>query len=48
LRYTKNPEGSYYLYPQLIDAGLKIMVYTGDQDAMVPITGTKKWITQLK
>ena len=47
LNYTINPEGSYYLYPRLIKSGLKIMVYSGDADAIVPITGTVFWVRQL-
>lgn len=44
LNYTVNPEGSYYIYPILIKAGLKVLVYSGDADAIVPITGTVAWI----
>ena len=46
LDYTINPEGSYYLYNGLIKAGLKVLVYSGDADAMVPITGTKFWLRE--
>ena len=46
--YTEFPEGSYYLYPNLLKSGLKIWIYSGDVDANVPITGTLTWITQLK
>jgi serine carboxypeptidase-like clade 2 len=47
LNYTVNPEGSYYIYPILIKAGLKVMVYSGDADAIVPITGTVAWIKEI-
>lgn len=46
LNYTINPEASYYLYSQLRKAGLKILIYSGDADGMVPITGTKFWLAQ--
>lgn len=39
-----NPEASYYAYPILMKAGVKVMVYSGDADAIVPITGTVAWI----
>ena len=33
LDYKIDPRGSYYLYPELIKAGLKILIYSGDVDA---------------
>ncbi|PRW44859.1 Serine carboxypeptidase 24 isoform B [Chlorella sorokiniana] len=35
------------LYRELIDAGLKILVYSGDVDAIVPVIGTRNWIREL-
>ncbi|CAG9316598.1 unnamed protein product [Blepharisma stoltei] len=39
--------GSYYVYPYLIRAGLRIMVYSGDVDGSVPFIGTRDWINSL-
>lgn len=39
--------GSLYTYPILINAGLRIWVYSGDVDGSVPFTGTRKWIKKL-
>ncbi|XP_024518303.1 serine carboxypeptidase II-1 isoform X3 [Selaginella moellendorffii] len=36
------------IYKELIKAGLRIWVYSGDEDAMVPVTGTRYWIRSLK
>jgi serine carboxypeptidase-like clade I len=40
--------GSYFLYPKIISAGIKILVYSGDTDGAVPFNGTQKWISNLK
>ena len=45
-----NPDyvhGSYYTYPNLINAGLNIMIYSGDTDGAVPTIGTRMWINKL-
>jgi serine carboxypeptidase-like clade 2 len=47
-RYKKNPSQSFPLYPELIKAGIRIWVVSGDHDADVPITGTLKWLTRLR
>lgn len=39
--------GSLYAYPFLIDAGLKILIYSGDVDGSVPTIGTREWIAKL-
>jgi len=43
LNYTPF-NGSYYLYPTLIEKGYRIWVYSGDTDGAVPITGTIYWL----
>lgn len=35
------------LYEELIDMGLRILVYSGDIDAIVPIIGTRRWLETL-
>lgn len=39
--------GSYYTYPDLINAGLDILIYSGDTDGAVPLIGTQDWIRNL-
>ncbi len=34
-------------YKELLDSGIKMLVYTGDVDAIVPIIGTRQWIESL-
>ena len=46
-RYQRDENKSYHLYPKLIKAGLKILIYSGDTDAAVPVIGTQIWITYL-
>ena len=47
-RYISLPEGSVWTYPTLIKEGLRILVYSGDTDAIVPFNGNQKWIQNLK
>ena len=47
LNYTSLPQASFWAYPDLIAAGLKIMIYSGDVDGSVPFIGTRKWISML-
>ena len=39
--------GSLYTYPDLINAGLNILIYSGDTDGAVPLIGTRDWIRKL-
>lgn len=40
-------EGSYNLYPELINAGLKIVILSGDTDSYVSPNSLSAWITDL-
>lgn len=46
IRYQVAKGGSVDIYPRLVEAGLRILLYTGDADAMVPTTGTIWWLEQ--
>ena len=46
--YVISQEASYYLYPKLIAAGIKIMVFSGDTDMAVPFNGSQRRIDSLK
>lgn len=39
---------SYWIYPFFITLGIKVLVYSGDLDAAVPITDTLTWLTDLQ
>ena len=47
-RYVSLDKGSIWAYPTLIKEGLRILVYSGDTDAIVPFNGNQKWIENLK
>ena len=47
-RYIIKDRGSIWAYPTLIKEGIRILVYSGDTDAIVPFNGNQKWITNLK
>jgi cathepsin A (carboxypeptidase C) len=40
-------KGSFFLYPKLIAAKLRIWIYSGNTDSVVPFNGTEKWIKKL-
>jgi len=46
--YDQGTKGSYFLYEKLISNKLKILIYSGDSDAVVPFNGTQKWIKNLQ
>ena len=43
-KYHIQKEGSSYLYNLLKSAGVKIIVFSGTTDLMVPTYGTERWI----
>jgi serine carboxypeptidase-like clade 2 len=46
--YTRLDEGSIWTYQTLIKEGLRILIYCGDTDAVVPYNGNQLWIRDLK
>ncbi|CAD8109286.1 unnamed protein product [Paramecium primaurelia] len=46
--YQVNPKGSYYLYQKIIKNQIRILKFSGDVDAVVPLTGTMFWIDKLQ
>lgn len=36
------------VYRQLLPSGIKMQLYSGDVDSVVPVTGTRQWIESLK
>lgn len=46
--YTQFANASYWIYPILIKAGLRIWITEGDVDNSVPITGTMTWLNRMK
>jgi len=44
ITYTPLPNASLWCYPLLLDAGVRMMFYSGDVDGSVPTVGTEKWI----
>ena len=47
-RYKILPEGSIWTYPTLIKEGIRILIYSGDTDVVVPYNGNQAWIKDLK
>ncbi|CAD8084365.1 unnamed protein product [Paramecium sonneborni] len=48
VNYKENPKGSYYLYEEIIKNQIRVLIYSGDVDAVVPVTGTMFWIDKLQ
>lgn len=46
--YTQFANASYWIYPILMKAGLRIWITEGDVDNSVPITGTMSWLNRMK
>lgn len=46
--YTMFSNASYWIYPIMIKAGLRVWITEGDIDNSVPITGTMTWLTRMK
>jgi hypothetical protein len=40
ISYTPLPNASYWCYPLLLEAGIRMMFYSGDVDGSVPTLGT--------
>ena len=47
VNYFIGDVGSFYVYPYLIEKGLKIWLYSGDTDSVVSLNGTQKWLEKL-
>ena len=47
-RYVSLEEGSVWTYPTLIKEGIRILIYSGDTDVVVPYNGNQAWIQNLK
>jgi carboxypeptidase C (cathepsin A) len=45
--YIDHSTGTIGLYPDLLKENLKIFIFSGDADAVVPFNGTEKWIKKL-
>lgn len=49
LYYSKQDvmESMIPLYKELLQSGIRILIYSGDIDAILPITGTRNWLKDL-
>jgi len=45
--FTRQPEGSIWIYKALKHTDLRMMFFSGDSDGVVPTLGTKNWIRKL-
>ena len=46
-RYKMLDEGSIWAYPTLINENIRILIYSGDSDVIVPYNGNQAWIKNL-
>ena len=46
-QYKLTLEGSFWIYPVLKAAGIRMMFYSGETDGAIPTLATKKWIEDL-
>ena len=47
MNYRKNEHNTYAIYEQLLEAGKRILVYSGDVDNCLPWTGSLQWVELL-
>jgi serine carboxypeptidase-like clade 2 len=45
--FTDTVHSVLYIYEELMKTDMKVLVFSGDQDAIVPFTGTRKWLHAL-
>ena len=46
-RYMSQDKGSIWAYPTLLEEGIRILIYSGDTDVVVPFNGNQAWIKNL-
>ena len=46
-RYNIQDKGSIWAYPNIINSGVRILIYSGDTDMAVPYNGNQAWIKNL-
>lgn len=44
----RSGQNSFHLLPDLIKNKLRIWVFSGDVDSYIPITGTRRWVDELR
>ena len=48
LDYTREPTQSYYALYDLIKSNIRVIVYSGDFDMMVPVEGSMFWLQKMR
>ena len=46
--YVQNRNGSYGVYPKLLEEKIRILIYNGDTDLVVPYNANQMWIKKLQ